>query len=460
MRYPGFHPLMNDRSGKERFNEAIGRIAGWFRSMYVTRTGFPTYEVNGDTGQPLGSRDLLAELDDYLPFFWMAGETEYVREQLGLLNERLSESFSLFNRPQIRRHVGIGLPGPLRRFVPYADVQDFVEILYGLLELHGLSPELDVLLPARELFRHIARNFSSNGRLHTFRLMPFGPVLPIMDAMTGMYIEIGVELFEQTGEHWYLETVSRWCRTWLDTDLYRTFGFFASTQFTGVWKLVPMLRRYTRRVELAKANTSMAFGLIALARMKETAGWALPALDRWLTGIRSCFMTDDGVFTHFPRLDAAPVYLPVLSTNFALIDIFCDVAHAFDRPEYLESARRIADFFLKHQSPETGLFPDEIGCRRSYLDANTDLAVALYRLTELTKEAEYREAGLRALDGILRFHEAPFGYYRDVDQHTGTPLCSLVETRFVSLFLKALLLYRDRPELYSGHDAWARYRDR
>ncbi len=460
MQHPRFHPVMNDRNEAARFDEAIGRITSWFQSIYVMKSGFPAYEINGDTGEHLGHRDLLAELDDYLPFFWMAGETEYVRRQLRLLNERLSESLFLFNRPQIRRKVGIGLPGPLRRIVPYSDVQDYVEILYGLLELHGLCPELDTLNPARELFRHIIRNFGSNGRLHSFRLMPFGPVLPVMDAMTGMYIEIGVELFEKTGERGYLDTVAQWCRTWLNTDLCRAFGFFASTQLTGIWKKIRALRRYTRRVELAKANTSMAFGLIALARIPDTTGWALPALERWLRGIHSRFITENGVFTHFPRLDDAPVHLPILSTNFALIDIFCDVAHAFNRPEYLDSARCIADFYLQHQSSETGLFPDEIGGHRSYLDANTDLAVALYRLTELTKEDDYREAGLRALDGILRFHQAPFGYYRDVEINTGAPIRSLVETRFVSLFLKALLLYRDRPELYSGHDAWARYRDR
>lgn len=439
---------------------AITQICNWFRSDYARTSGLPTYQIDGATGRMIGDRDLLPELDDYLPFIWMAGETQYVQEQIGILHQRLKESPLLFSRPEIRRHAGIGLPGFLRRFIPYTDAQDFVEILYGLLELDGLNRNPEWIETAVKLFRSIISAFSRNGHLRSFRVHPFGPVLPVIDAMTGMLIEIGVELYERTGEVLFRDEAVNWCRNWLDTELFQTHGLFASALFTGGWKHVSLLKRFTRRVELAKANTSMAFGLMALCRLPETAHWAMPAMNRWLAGIHTLLSTSDGVFSHIPQWPGMTSNAPILSTNFALIDVFCDLHTTFDRPELLQDACNIANFFIAHQSVETGLFPDEIGVERSYLDANTDLAVALYRLHELTQMPHYLIAGERSIDGVLRYHSAPYGYYRDVHLHTGAPISTLVETRFVSLLLKALLLYRDRPKIYASHQDWARFRDR
>ncbi|MBN1295238.1 hypothetical protein JXA80_00565, partial [bacterium] len=125
-----------------------------------------------------------------------------------------------------------------------------------------------------------------------------------------------------------------------------------------------------------------------------------------------------------------------------------------------DMALGIADYFLQYQSPITGLIPDEPGTSRSYLDGNTDFAVSLAKLAELTGMEKYRMAGETIVSGILAHHAGPFGFFRDVDLDTGQPVTSLVETRFCSLLLKALILYRDAPRIYGESGQWSLYRDR
>ncbi len=176
-------------------NEAINRIVSWFRKDYAGASGFPVYDIHGRTGKPLSGRNLLCEFDDYAPFFWLLGEKSYIKDQYRRLTELLGKGGLLFSRPQIRRTKGLGLPGCFRRF-PYADSQDYVEIIYGLMEIYSLSGETCYLKTAEDIFERVVAHFHRQGMLRSFRLMPVGPTLPIADAMSGMFIEIACDLAE------------------------------------------------------------------------------------------------------------------------------------------------------------------------------------------------------------------------------------------------------------------------
>ena len=115
---------------------------------------------------------------------------------------------------------------------------------------------------------------------------------------------------------------------------------------------------------------------------------------------------------------------------------------------------------MEYRSHNTGLIPDEPGKERSYLDANSDFAVSLAKMTEITGEAKYKEIGRSIVESIIKYHSAPYGFYRDVHLHTGKPLSPLVETRFCSLLLKPLFLYRDDISIYGESGKWSLFRDR
>ena len=444
-------------------NQAIDKVVHLFKNAYLAASGFPCYDVNGKTGEHLSNRNLLCEFDDYAPFFWFLGEEQYIYRQFEKIEKQLKKRRLFFKRPQIRRDKGLGLPGPIR-WLPYADSQDYVEILYGLLELFALSEKRAFLSAAENLMDVILDHFSVNGHIRSFRLMPFGPTFSVSDAMAGMHMEILVELAEtikdkrKAGQ--YVNTAREMLNQWIMTDMFKEFGVFPSVFLEYPLSKVPGLSKKALIAELAKPNASMGYALLAMSSSSFEIPEARKAFSRWIKGLQEYFSTSNCVLAHTPRLQVFEKHGPVLSTNFAILDILCDAVHIFDDEECRDLAITITDFFLRFQSPATGLVPDQPGCNRSYIDANTDFSVSLVKMTEITSRNEYRQAGERIINGILKYHSGPFGYYRDVNLDTGEPLENLVETRFCSLLLKALILYRDNLRVYGEGGHWSMFRDR
>lgn len=451
---------MNDNHFQCQLNEAIDEITSWFLNEYLTKDGCPHYTIDGITGNPVGDRDLLSELDDYAPFFWLLDYQDFITHQIEILKVRLERNPLLFSRPQIRRFHGLGLPHPLRRWIPYTDNQDHVEILYGLLELFELSGNKEFLALARMIFERIIHCFQRKGILCAFRIYPKGPVLPIADAMSGMYIEIAADFGRITEEERYVNIACQWADDWLNSNIFKRYSIFPSIRLLDSIRWIPGLTSYSRKCQLAKSNTSMASGLFALANHPHRKLFAEKALKIWMEGIKKHFFVEGAALAHFPRLSPEEPYGPILSTNFAVIDLLCDMYYFNHEKQYLDFAKELADFFMRNQADETGLFPDEIGKDRSYLDANTDLAVSLKKLAELTNDDRYEAAGSLAVKGILKHHRCRYGYYRDVHCKSGSVLNPIIETRFVSLLLKTLILYRDNYTIYGEKGKWSWFRDR
>jgi hypothetical protein len=442
---------------------AIDRIIHLFKKTYQGSDGLPVYDVNGETGEPLSRRNLICEFDDYAPFFWILNEVSLVTEHHQKLTEMLDRKPLLFDRPQIRAEKGLGLPGSFRR-MKYADSQDYIEILYGLIELYTLSHDHAFLKTARCVFERIERFFLRNNSIRSFRMMPFGPTVPVSDAMSGMFIEIACDLSaltdDRTKKQRYLGYAEEWMDGWTKTEMFQNHGVFPSVDIDQPWRFLPGARQKMSFAELAKPNASMAYGILALAGPPHHVSTARTVFEKWIDGIMNCFRTPEGVLSHIVRFNGSAIKGPVLSTNFAILDLLCDAVFLFDCNVCRRLARTITEYFLTHRSGTTGLVPDEPGKDRSYIDANSDFAVSLAKMTEITGDASYRETGRELVGSILAYHSAPYGFYRDVHLHTGKPLSHTVETRFCSLLLKPLILYRDNIRVYGETGHWSLFRDR
>ncbi|MCD4654034.1 hypothetical protein K8T06_08865 [bacterium] len=448
---------------KQLIDDNVQAVITWFKNTYTDSDGFPCYDVDGNTGDHISRRNLVCEFDDYAPFFWVLGEEQYILRQYRKLAEKIRKGSLLFKRPQIRLHKGLGLPGVFRN-VSYADSQDYVEIMYGLLELHELSNDPAFFETAEELFEILLKNFQRHGIIRSFRIMPFGPTFSVSDAMSGMFIEIAADMARLTSDSakasQWLSMAEEWLDYWLNSDMFVKFGIFPSVYLNWPWNKIPGIRKKALLSELAKPNASMGYGLMALASPPFNNKTARQAFNRWIDGLHKYYMTSQCVLTQMPDLHESEQQSPVLSTNFAILDILCDAVYLFDSGECRDLAISITRYFLRYQSPETGLVPDEPGKNRSYLDANSDFAVSLAKVAEITGDSHYREAGESILKGILKYHRAEYGFLRDVDLDTGEPLSSLVETRFCSLLLKPLILYRDDLQIYGDDGKWSLFRDR
>ena len=444
-------------------DERIEEILEWFRSTYLREDGFPHYDVDGETGKPLSPRSLLSELGDYVPFIAASGDAAYVRNQVQLLQKQLESRPSLFDAPQARVHAGVRLSLPFNIRPAHTDSLDYTEILYGLLELHQLWQDYSLIELADRVLQQVSALFARNGFIATWCLLRPRWALPVCESMNGMYIEIFADFFRATRDRQYLESARELADHWVSLPNFREKGFFPSVHLLSksmTW--IPRFRRIAARAELVKYNSCMASGLMALFREDPGGPWA-DHLRHWASGIVQHFQFQPGVFYHLsddtPLLPQFPER-PVLSTNFAIIEIFADLFHALGDQQYFELALAGADFWLEQQSARTGLFPDAVGGDTSYLDGNTDLIMALMRMFELTGEDKYMHSSLRALKGILKYHRAPCGYMRDVGLETGKPLCPNVETRFVSLLLKPLLLFQRGWRIYGQENMSDILRDR
>jgi predicted deacylase len=163
----------------------------------------------------------------------------------------------------------------------------------------------------------------------------------------------------------------------------------------------------------------------------------MAALRKLIRGLRT-HAIDGGVLERFtPLSNGARVSL---TASFSILDGLCDCAHFIPElsDDCLSVARGIADFWLLHQGA-TGLFPLYPGESESFIDSETDMSIALHKLTEVTGEPRYAAAAERCIDGLIRFHGSA-DYCLSVNVETGEVLNAGQRTKFVCLFLKVLIL--------------------
>ncbi|MBN2057024.1 hypothetical protein JW905_19005 [bacterium] len=422
--------------------DRIAEIVDWFSGFYTSPDGFPYFELDGDTGTPIGCRTLIAELGDYLPFLLHCGAESYVDAQLKLFTRRFETTYPLFTRPVTRNIRGVRLALPGGRSPAYTDILDYSEILFGLIECARETGNDALLTLAHRVFEQVEHLFLKNDRFYSWRLVHLKRRFPLCEPLSGMIIEAAVDLYDSgLGRH-YLDVAAAAARVWIQSPFFTRHRVFPSGMVHRPFiRHLPKFRSVTGRAELCKANTSMVWALEALHRSTGEGEW-LEALRNWEAGLRSKFGSEEGGFYQFAALPGhTPIHNPILSTNFAVLEFYVDMFVATTDQKMLHHAMLLADFWLARQSGVTGLFPDESDRPISYLDGNTDLIIALLKVWEVSGEERYRQSARRALKGILRFHRCDFGYVREVEMNTGNTTNSLIETRFVSLLLKVLLVF-------------------
>jgi len=112
---------------------------------------------------------------------------------------------------------------------------------------------------------------------------------------------------------------------------------------------------------------------------------------------------------------------------------------ALKNEEILKLAKSCADSWIKHQS-KTGLIPHSIENQFSRLDPQTDFAVVLLKLSEITGKKKYHTSAVKTLNGILKYHKLDVGYVDYVNIETKEKRDFIIQTKFLSLLLKLFLL--------------------
>ncbi len=207
-------------------------------------------------------------------------------------------------------------------------------------------------------------------------------------------------------------------------------------------------------VRLFKDNTNMVWALAALQRtqpdpaIEEALRHFLDGYERllWNAGrVRQAVEDDGSVFRLIPAA-------------FSL-DLLCDLAEmGIEPPRTLALARAVADELLQRQW-SSGAFPVADDEARDHLDVSTDVAVALWKLWELTSDPRYADAAHRSWCSVQETHWTPHGLVLSVDP-AGASVDDRITVKYQSLALKSAVLWRSRGSIYGDHSLWSVLRDR
>jgi hypothetical protein len=425
---------------EDRLTDAIAQIVAWFKDNWGQPPGLPPFELNKD-GHPIGSMNLLPDLADYLPYLYLVGTEEYVRNQVTLAINAFQNKHVILT-PKERR----GLFPWWKRSNPFYST----DFLWGLVLLHRLDADLISSDQLTAIARRILHTYTYDGWMSKEVILPFRWRLPLSESDSLLYVEIFTVLYELTGEVEFLTAAKTLVGNWLNHPFTKTWGLVP--QLAVLNPLGKDLTRFRRRANTAilyKHNTSLLSGLLALHQLTKGAGLYQEAALRLLDAIEELLVDDKGAaYFRWVVTGLEGVAEKISLGNTLIIEHLLDAHQAFGRHKDLETAIQIADYWVKLQDKHTGLIPDATDVSRSDMDHQTDFAVNLHRLYYVTENQRYLVAAARIASGQIAHHRSDYGYVNSVDSRTGKIMNTQIETRYSSLFLKSLYL------LKSGGAAW------
>lgn len=391
---------------------------------------------------------IYADLGDFLPFFFYFGEKDFVYKQVSLYKKYL------VNGLLISEFKSFGIPGLVKSY-------EYTDLLLGLLDLYLQDRTEENKKLLLDTVNIAVRIFNLDSNIRSFYYPALKLRLPTIDTRDGTFIEFFCDIYELTGEKRYLFIAENIYKHLISCDFYKKYHILPTFISNKYISYVISLFGYSNRLKtsiIMKNNTNTLFGFLSLFKSgkKEILADIWNIIDSLM---EQAIGASGGMIMHFvPNNNPKEANL---SASFAVIDFLCDLFFYTLDKKALLYARKIADFWIDKQG-ETGLFPSDSGTKESFLDAETDMTIALYKLWEHTGENKYKESADKCFEAIVKFHGSK-DYPLMVDINTGKVTNQTQRTKFLALFLKLLILkleYEKGKKIYSNINLWSLLRDR
>ena len=432
--------------------EAAEWVADLLMERYTPEGGLLARRVDAAQGRIVDNGGLVDELGDYAQYVWLVGQDSGRDDLCSWAAEQLHRAGSLYQRP-----CGLIMRRPVDSAarVEFFNAMDIGDALWGLTELSVMSGDAASAAIRDRLVDGLWRLGLSRGQV-AYGAWIRGDrrlaIIPLTEPMTAGYVgEALVNIHLATGRPEYLARAEGLLLPWLSTKSFVRHGLFTRMVTTGLPGMAMAfdaqfrLRRHHGLgvSKLVKGDTYLVMALLALWRVTGDDS-IRRGLYRWLEAL-SRFRLPDGRFANYLDLKTGRRWWVNLGENHSVIEALMDLYCDFEQAEALDLAVNCAEAWLARQT-FAGLIPEHDGDHRSFLDPQTDFTVDLFKLAQLTGRKDFADAAMNLLRSVLAGHSLAYGLAQAADAAEGRPIGGEVETKFMGLFLKGLLVY----EAYSS----------
>lgn len=432
--------------------DVAAEIIQRFKTKYLNHAGMISRSY------PCTEEAIYADFDDILPFLLYFNEDEFVRQQIELSTRTTFRHMTVFND----------------KIVSWRNDEYLGAICYYYRK-HN-DPGIKEII--NESFSNIEKYLMWKGHICMFYDLRRNTLPRLYSPWTGGLLEVFLEnsdLFpewKQTG----LRTIDLWLKNYsfqkygifvfkshASSDLfnrincnfyfnYPRFHQLVNSQFYYI-KRTTLLNRIIDSItynliqlpagsyfQFMKANTNFIFALISAYRLTGEEGYRL-AIERWIDSVREKLFRNGMIYgLWYPDGRAAN---PTLTESFIMIDILCDTfKFVSNKSEFIDFAREIADTWLLQQWPNS-MFPSAPGGLTNHIDDQTDFSISLRRLSEITGNERYAEAGRTCFHSMLKHHQTDDGYITSVTKEGKVISESSVSPKYNGLLLKGIICWKE-----------------
>jgi hypothetical protein len=407
---------------------------------------------------PVSKKNLLSDLDDYLPFFLYFGEKNFIKNQIML-------SRKIYKKPSLVQSRG-------SRIISYMNN----EYVGGIANYYQLYKETEIKSILDNVIKSVFKNLTNGNHIISYYDRRKKKKSSLINPYFGGFIEVLIEL-----EYLYPKLKNVIYPTidiFLSDPTFIEKGIFVSKihpkskfynyLFKGMILPLPnkvlnilnvhfySLGRWSDYLfclpigpfsQLAKDNSNLVYALIEAYKKTKDDKYK-EAVKKWIFSFEKYFMRGNNVYRFLNRNYS----VNEINTGHIhpVIDILCDTYVFVSKDQkYIDLAFRIMDKVISNYKWDNGLIPTIPNKNFNSLDIQTDFIVSLWRISEISGNDKYKKISYNIYESIIKYHFSDFGLNNSVDIN-GNQI-GKVEPKYNALFLKAMILMeQDNFKIYKN----------
>lgn len=402
-------------------NLEIFNLVEFAEKNLVDKNGEYRHELNNE-----GLSDILIynDLGDIVPFLLELGKYEILNRIIESLKARTNTETYLVSRSKT-----------LNRFRGLVKSYDYTDFLIGLEELNRTCLETKVNGLLKQYIDQTISIFRLDGKHSSYFYPKLKIRFPIVDSRDTTFIEIFCDLSDRLNDEYYKD---------LAFEIFLRFKKIREKEKLSLLPdfdmnyLIQKITKSKKQYSLMKNHTNTLHAYLRLYEITQNKE-VLNEINEIFLNCCSSFCISKGKFSDSPSTNSSKASL---KASFALIEFICDFYILVKNDSVLSIGLEIANFWISIIG-STGLFPMDSDSTMSFIDSQTDMIISLWRLAGLTGDKTIMDAADSAYHALCEYHGRQ-GYPLNVDVNTGEVIDKTVRTKFVFLFIKAVIAYDKR----------------